>query len=149
MELSFNLGLPATPLSNDPRVAAELVPVYNAIKNLALLVDSLRLRRVLTAYEDITAGYSVGIYDDSGIATAKLAEDGVLDAIGFATTSAAAGSSVEIQCFGLYPELAAGTLTIGAKYYQSATPGVITATPATQCIGIALSDTQLLWMPQL
>lgn len=149
MDLSFNLGLPATPYTKDSAVLPDLLALHNAVKNLALIVDALRLRHVLTAYEDIAAGQTVGIYNDSGVGKAKLAEVGVLTAIGLCTYGAAAGSSVEIQCLGLYPELAAGTLTPGALYYQSATPGTISTTPTAQIIGMALSDTQLLWMPQL
>lgn len=148
---SIRTGLPAQPLADNPELFQELLRVYNAIK---ILVQALDLHTgdalSLTAGEDISYGQTVGIKSDG---TMWKAQDGVYPAIGWCTVPGGAltGESVSYQMFGLYPEFAAGTLTPGLRYYQSNTAGAvgIAATAPTwgQVVGIAISDTQLYFMP--
>lgn len=172
---SINLGLPERPLTDDNKLFLELLPIYNALKNILHAHDAvtgiisppesdwpqLKTNRFttggmhkiyVTAFENLSLGNTVGIYNDAGVGKAKKAQDGVLEAIGFcsAPNGTTAGAVTEITVVGRYPLFPASTLTPGAKYYQSATPGVIGVSgTGTQVIGFAVSDTELIWMPQL
>jgi hypothetical protein len=172
---SVRTGLPATPLTPDPALFGELTRVYNAIKNIAIHYDAVTgaiqpaadswpelgatrytvggmCKIYLPAYEDLDYGNTVGVYDDAGVGKAKKAKDAVLYAVGFCTSVSGviAGEYTEVTVYGAYPKLPSGTLTPGAKYYQSATTaGVIDTAVTTQCVGFAISDTTLIWMPQL
>lgn len=169
---STNLGLPTAPITENRELWIELLKVYNAIRNVAAQLDNLtgaisepsdvwsqigtgRLtfglnsKLYLEAAVAITYGQTIGI-DAAGLA--DLADDAVLGCIGFcsAVNGAGAGDTVEIQLFGLYPLLAAASLTPGARYYQSTTAGAIgVGGTGTQCIGFAINDQQLFFNPQL
>jgi len=148
---SIRTGLPAQPLTENAELFNELLRLYNAVK---ILVQSLDLHTgeaiALTAGEAIAYGKTVGIKSDG---TVWMAKDGTYPAIGWCTTpgGVVAGESVTFQTFGLFPEFAAGTLTPGTRYYQSSTAGTIgvvgSAPSWGQVVGIALSDTQLYFMP--
>jgi len=142
----INTGLPATPLTANKELSVDLIPIYNAIRNLAAYVDSLVNRRVITASENIALGQLCGIIDDAGTPKAALAQDGVLYAVGWCSQAGAVDESIEITLRGTYPILPASTLTAGEKQYLSATvPGAFSTTPSTQVIGFASSDTELVW----
>lgn len=167
---SINLGLPQSPLTENPELFGELVRVYNAIKNLTYAHDvvtgaktpdastwsqlsctRLTIGGMCRFYKragvNISYGQTVAI-NSSGLVV--LAQSPSLKAIGFCTvpTGVLAGDFVEIQTLGLYPLYPPGTLTPGALYYQSTTPGVIGAAGA-QVVGYALSDQELWFSPQL
>jgi hypothetical protein len=169
---STNLGLPATPVTNNPELWTELIRIYNAIRAIAdsmddytgalselpevwdqlgvsRCYDGLNTRIYLEAAESIAYGKTIGI-DNTG--KARLADDGVYFAIGFSTntTTAGIGDMVEVQQRGIFPAFPAATLTPGNRYYQSGTPGAIGAGgTGTQCIGYAISDIYLYFNPQL
>ena len=171
---SANLGLPAAPLTDNQELFYELLRVYNAIRTVQQSVDNNTgaisppetywsevgftrctignsSKIYIQAYENLSYGSTVGIYNDGGTGKAKKAKDGVLVCIGFcaATDGATAGDYTEIQLYGLFAPFAAGTLTPGAGYYQSATAGVIGVSGSgAQFVGYALSDTQLFFCPQ-
>lgn len=168
-ELSVNLGLPQTSLASTPELRNELQRVYGAIRALARAVDTytgalneeteyweqtefsrcyigLNSRIYLEAGEDIPAGYLVGVKSDNKV---WLGKPGTVDCIGFATVATLTGNTVEVQLQGMYPQLPAGTLVAGQKYFCSpATPGTLSIS-GSHPVGIALSDTQLYINPQL
>lgn len=173
-ELSVNLGLPLTPDTRNPEIANALSPVHNALRALAMALDSytgvlsespayyselgidklfhgLNSKFYLVAGEDLTYGELLGI--DPGGSVYK-ADDGILQCIGFcsAADGALTGDYVEIQTTGLYPAFPAATLTPGNVYYCSSTAGTIGAKAAAptweQVIGFAISDTRLFFNPQ-
>lgn len=172
---SANLGLPAAPLTQDTELFYELLRVYNAIRVVMQSVDNNtgavpppaeywnevgfarctvgNMSKIyIQAYENIAYGNTVGIYNaGGGIGKAAKAQDGVRACVGFcsAPAGAAAGDFTEIQLYGLFAPFPAGTLVPGAGYYQSATAGLIGGSgTGTQCVGYALSDTQLFFTPQ-
>lgn len=170
-ELSMNLGLSALPLTDDPKLFSELVRVYNAIRNVAYHLDRYTgaiapntddwdqvgadgikangLYKVyLPAYEDLVVGNIVSFMDDAGTAKVRKALSATYTCHGFCSVAGLAGDTVEITLNGLFPAFPAATLTTGALYYNSATPGLIGA-GGSQVVGFALSDTQLFFNPQL
>lgn len=172
---SVNLGLPAQPLVEDPKLFSELIKVYNAIRNLALAHDAVTgiispptedwsqlgttrftaggMHKIyIEANVDLAYGNTVGIVNVAGVGKADKAQDGVLYAVGFcsATGGTLAGATTEVTIIGRYPPLPAASLVPGNKYYQSGTAGTIGVFgTGTQVIGFAVSDTDLIWLPQL
>jgi len=145
-----NLALPAKPLTQDPKLYIELVIVYNAIRLLAQAFDDIVNEVILTAFEGINAGQLVAVYNDAGTGKLRKALDPTYFCIGWAGNTVSAGQSCRCIIRHRFPELPGGTLTPAAKYYLSAAvAGAITLTPGNQLVGIAQSDTTLLWKPQL
>lgn len=166
--------MPTAPLTNNTELFYELSRIYNAIRLVMQAVDNNtgaisppeeyweeigysrctvgHMSKIyIKAYEDLSYGSTVGIYNDAGEGKAKKAQDGVIACVGFCTEvdGATAGNLTEIQLYGLFVPFPAGTLTPGAGYYQSATAGIIGPSgTGTQAIGYALSDTQLFFSPQ-
>lgn len=171
---SANLGLPASPLTNDQELFYELLKVYNAIRVVMQAVDNNtgsmqppkeywneigftrctigNMSKIyMQANERLEYGNTVGIVKVGGVGKFKKAQNGVTVAIGFCTSQdgANAGDYTEVQTYGLFVPFAAGTLTPGAGYYQSGTAGMIgVAGTGAQFVGYALSDTQLFFCPQ-
>ncbi len=174
-ELSLNLGLPTSTSVQEPEMAQELNRLYNAVRTLARSLDLqsgalseesqywsetgaqrcvFGKNSVLYLEAGETLAYSnlVGIKSDG---KAWKADDGVLKCIGFCNVKdgTTVGNYTEVQCFGIYPSFSAGTLTPGNFYYLSATAGVVGAAGSgptyNQIIGFAVSDTVLLFNPQL
>lgn len=174
-ELSVNLGLPSSPTISDPEMATEFQRVYNAIRAVARALDAytgvigedstlwsqagisryafgLNSKIYVQAGETIPYGSIVGIRSDKKL---YRAEDAVTRCCGFMNTvgGVASGDYAEFQVCGLFPVFPAATLTAGNIYYNSITPGsvgVAGSGPAwNQAVGYALSDTQLLLLPQL
>lgn len=164
---STNLGLPAQPLTQNAELWTELLRIYNGMRALAFNLDTytgaqgepadvfselgitrcligLNSRIYIEAGEAIAPGETVGL---NGAGLAFRADDGVYFAIGFCTNDAsvAIGEFVEIQQLGIFP---VGGLTPGSKYYQSTTPGLITAGVTSQCVGYAINSTTLYFSPQ-
>ena len=169
---SVNLGLPSAPLTDNQDLYYELLRVYNAIRIVMQSVDNNtgaisppeeywneigytrctvgNMSKIyVQAYEALSYGSTVGIYNDGGVGKAAKAQDRVRACIGFCSSAegAAAGDYTEIQLYGLFAPFPAGTLTPGAGYYQSATAGII-GVSGSQFVGYALSDTQLFFTPQ-
>ncbi len=174
-ELSVNLGLPTATSVQDPELALEFNRLYNAVKLLARTLDlntgalseestywdqagvsrykfGNNSKIYLEAGEDLDYGSLVGIKNDG---KAWKADDGVLRCVGFCsvTTGTLTGEFTEFQVFGVYPPFPAATLTPGNFYYLSSTAGELGAAGTgptwNQVIGFAVSDTSLIFMPQL
>ena len=174
MKYSVELGLPDKPLVKDNETFTELLYIYNAIRALLAKFDITTgalqpdkgdwiqlkgtgrvsvggmLKIYLEASVALTYGQTVGIVNVAGVGKAALAQSGVLLARGWCsdTQNTAAGDTTEITLLGTYPNVAAGTLVPGANYFQSVVAGVVGAAGA-QAIGYAVSDTQLIWHPDL
>lgn len=168
---SVNLGLPAQPLVSDQEMYYELLRVYNAIRLVLQAVDNntgaispdkeywdeigftrLTVGNMSKIYVEaavaLSYGNTVGIGSDG---KAYKAQDGVRACVGFCSDpkGATVREITEVQLLGLFPPFAAGTLTPGAGYYQSATAGVVgVAGSGAQFVGYALSDTRLWFNPQ-
>jgi len=168
---SANLGLPAAPLTDNSELYYELLRVYNAIRVVMQSVDNNTgaisppkeywneigftrftsgnaSKLYLQAYENLTYGNTIAIHNaGGGVGKAKKAVTS--GCIGFCSSvdPVTAGEYAEIQCYGIMAGFASGTLTPGGVYYQSGTAGVIGAS-GTQVVGVALSDTVLLFNPQ-
>ena len=150
MNLSMDLSLPAKPIVQTPELYSEATVIYNAIRILAQAFDDLVNEILLVSFEAINVGQIVAIYNDAGVGKARLALDGTYFATGFAANNTIAGQTARIKIRGRYPLFPAATLTPGAKYYLSnAVAGSITAGATTQAIGVAQSDTTLLWIPRI
>jgi hypothetical protein len=150
-EQSVRTGLPASPLTENPDLFAEMLRVYNAIKIvIQALDDHTGEPLALECGEDIGYGKTVGIKSDG---KAWLADDGVVACTGFCTTAGGGltGEFISIKLLGMFPAFPAATLTPGLRYYQSSTAGSIGVAASAptwgQVIGIALSDTQLYFSP--
>lgn len=173
-ELSVNLGLPSTPLTQNPELFSEVQKIYNAIKALARAVDvytgalneeesywsqtaadrcliGLNSRMYIEAGENLSYGNLIGIKNDEKV---WKAQDNVVRCFGFCTApnGTTVGNVTEIQLLGLYPQFSPGTLTAGAFYYNSTTAGTPgasgTAPTWNQIIGFAITDTLLYFNPQ-
>lgn len=173
-ELSVNLGLPVAPVTQDPELATELQRVYNAVRGVTRALDSytgavgesddlwsqagftkfsfgLNSKFYLQAGEDIAYGSIVGVKSDKKLYNAQ---DGVVRCCGFIALLAGVttGNYVEAQMCGLFPAFAPGTLTAGTIYYNSTTAGAVGAAGSAptwnQAVGYAMSDTQLVILPQ-
>jgi hypothetical protein len=176
--ITFDMGLPVTPLTENVELFTELLRIYSALRNVAITLDSYtgaavpdstlwdsvgssgilvanHTRLFYPAMENISYGQTVSIVNDSGTAKVRLAKDGNYPCRGFCADPAGVttGNYTYISFSGVLPEFAPSTLTPGALYYQSATAGAIGAigsAPAwKQVVGFALSDTQLFLIPQL
>jgi hypothetical protein len=173
--MSVNLGLPVTPLFvKDQDTYQELYRLYNAVRNIVYNYDAVTgamppditewntagITRVTIsntckiykqASVDIAYGQTVKLIDaGGGVAQAALGTDGAVIGFCSATTGSLAGEWTEITCIGVMPPFAPGTLTPGAKYYQSGTPGSVGAGgTGLQCVGFALDDTHLFVRPEL
>jgi hypothetical protein len=122
---------------------------YNNLRS-----DAVESRIVtLVAGENLTALDAV--YEKAADGKAYKAKSSATAAetvfFGFATTSVSAAASVNVICFG-YMDGFTG-LTTGSKYYLDSTYGAISttqpSTTATAMVGIAVSTTVLLVMPDL
>lgn len=169
---SANLGLPAAPLTDNSELYYELLRVYNAIRVVMQSVDNNTgaisppqeywneigytrftsgnaSKIYIQANEDLSYGNTIAIHNaGGGVGKAKKAVS--TGCIGFCSSidPITAGDYVEVQCYGIMSGFAPSTLTPGGVYYQSATAGLIGAS-GTQVVGVALSDTVLLFNPQL
>ncbi len=168
-ELSFQLPLPQSPLTENQELFQELLRVYNAIRTVAYKLDSYTgaippptddfaevansgikvngmCKVYLPAYEDLVVGNTVYFFDDAGTVKARKAVSATAKARGFCSIAGLTGEVVEVTLIGLYPSFPAATLTPGNTYYQSVTAGAI-GNAGFQAVGFALSDTQLFFNP--
>lgn len=105
--------------------------------------------KLLTAYENISAGQWVNIFLDGGVAKIRKADATTIgkEADGFILVGVTTGNTVLTYQEG-YNTQCAG-LTIGATYYLDTTAGGITATPPSatgnvvQSVGKAVSATEI------
>lgn len=172
---SINLGLDNIADPPEPAFFAIFTRVYNAIRNLAIALDSYtgrldadasvmpqvslgssvqnqNLVRVYCIFGvDITAGQIVHFYDDAGVLKAELATatSSAKHGQGWCSIPALAGSYGEVRLGGLCELI--GGLTAGTQYYLGDTPGTIapTAGTTTQYIGFALSSSALFVEPDM
>jgi len=165
---SISLGLAAVPDVDDPVIFQAMMPVYNAIKNTMSALDTYTGNALVTAdeyqtidpyshllvqkgtiffckaSEAISAGHAVNIWDSSGARVRKATSTNLPDAIALAG-AVAAGEVIPVCLFGLVTALSG--LTVGANYYPTATPGVISTTVLGNKIGKALSSSTLWFNP--
>lgn len=168
--LSFNLGLPEVPITENQELWQELLKVYNATRQVAYMLDTItghitpptadwaqlgvgnathsNPRFYMPAYENLSYGNTIEIYNaGAGVGQAKKGTSGKVVGFCSAIGGTTIGNITEVTIFGKYPAFAPSTLTPGTFYGQSATPGVI-GTPG-QVLGFALSDTTFYFLPQL
>lgn len=149
-ELSMDLALPVKPLTDNADVYPELAGIHNSIRLLASAFDNTVNEVIMPAFEAITIGQLVAVFNDAGTGKLRKALDPTYYCIGFAANSVSAGQSCLCRIRWRYPNFAVGSLTPGARYYLSAgVAGAITTVLGNQLIGIAQSGTVLLWKPQL
>jgi hypothetical protein len=105
----------------------------------------------LLVSEDIDAGQLVNIFQDGGAAKARLADQSSSrPAHGWATGFASVGDAVVFHLYGSVNGRLSG-LTPGSDYYLAEDGGIDTnasASPISQKVGVALSGSQLLFMPE-
>lgn len=173
-EMSVNTGLSTVPSSGirDPDTYAELLKVYNAVRNIVLGYDAVfgltspdpdtlsqidfsrcNIGGFAKLYKQaevaINYGQTVGLLNKGGgIATAVLGTSGTTIGMCTNTGGVLSGETCEILLIGISPAFSAGLLVPGNVYYQSATAGSI-ATGGTQALGRAISDTRLFLNPAL
>lgn len=108
----------------------------------------------IVAYENLTAGDFVNIFNDGGTAKARKADASTSgkEADGFVLSSVSSAASATVYFEGTNTQLS--SLTLGSRYYLSASiAGAITATPVSttgnvsQYIGRAVSATELSFEP--
>lgn len=108
----------------------------------------------LVAYENLTAGDFVNVFNDGGTPKARKADatDGGKRAQGFVKASPSAGQTVDVYFDGANTSLSG--LTPGSRYFLSAaTPGAATLTPPAtannlvQYLGTALASTTIAFRP--
>ena len=174
---SINLGLPNLPDPPDPAFMAEFIRIYNAMRNLAVAVDSYtgalpaepdtysqtpaqntilvqNMQRFYVKF-DFTATYgkTVYIYNNAGVTTAGASDATIAgrQMRGWCNTIAGvtSGNFGEVVLGGLCTAIAG--LTAGNVYYNGNTPGTISSTPGTisQKIGFAIGPTLLMVQPDL
>lgn len=172
-EFSFNLGLSATPETQDPTQFSEIVRLYNAVSILAYYLDlytgakafpagewsvttpaqSLRLQNLTRGYctftETVVAGQLLHLQGTARLANAT---DATRPARAFATAPVTAGQIGEYMLLGAITNFAG--LTPGALYYLSTTPGIITSvapisTQYKQAVGFAVDANTLFFRPDL
>ena len=176
---SVNLGLPATPPTNDTELYTQLMLVYQAINALAAGAETAANNTIsLTASEDIPAGSFVNIYNNqlriadadnssgAGLSIPSQCLMGVNDrpVMGFTSSSIVANSNGTILLGPAVINFASPVLTVGSSYYLSAygyapttAQGKIYAGPPAgsgngfirQYIGIAISTTELFFNPDV
>lgn len=166
-EISFNLGLPATPITTDNELFMELNRVYAAIRAVAYRLDSTtgglspegslwtevgsgnltaaNPKFYMEAAVDLTYGNTIQI---SSAGLAEKGTDGKV--VGFCSVPGGVltGEVTEVTVIGMYPAFPPTTLTPGVFYVQSGSAGQV-GNVGTQKLGFAVSDTQLYFMPQL
>ncbi|MBF0402180.1 MAG: hypothetical protein HQL90_15615 [Magnetococcales bacterium] len=108
----------------------------------------------LVAYENLTAGDFVNVFNDAGTPKARKADatDGGKRAHGFVKASPTAGQSVDVYFDGANSSLSG--LTPGSRYFLSAATagGITTTPPATagnlvQYLGTALASNTIAFRP--
>jgi hypothetical protein len=172
---TVNTGLDNIADPPDPAFFAIFTRVYNAIRNLAIALDSytgradidqtqfsqvpvsssLGTQNLLRVYcifgVAITPGQAVHLYNDAGILKAELASaaTSATPMHGWCQTGAGVGEWGEVILGGLCELI--GGLTPGATYYLGNTAGTIapTAGTTTQRVGFALGSSTLYVNPTL
>ena len=105
----------------------------------------------LLVSEDIDAGQLINVFQDGGVAKARLADQSSSrPAHGWAASFASVGDAVVFHLYGSVDNRLSG-LTPGDVYYLAEDGGIDTdasASPISQKVGVALSGNQLLFMPE-
>ena len=174
---SINTGLPNIPDPPDPSLFAEFSRLYNAIRNVAIAVDSytgsipadasvyaqtlitdtVRTQNTTRVYvlfsETLSYGQTVNFWSNAGVLNARLSNASAVGKPIHAWCSTAGGVSAgaygEVMLLGL--TAAIGGLTPVTTYYAGNTPGSVAPTAGTisQKIGYALGPNLLFFTPDL
>ena len=111
----------------------------------------LRDGAAIVVSENIDAGDLINIWNDAGVAKARKADQSdSRPAHGWADDFGSVGDAIRVRTFGSTNSRLAG-LTPGSEYWLAEDGGLDTngsATPITQKVGIALSDSNLLFLPE-
>lgn len=107
---------------------------------------------VLQAYEDLSAGDVVNIFDDGGTQKVRKASatDATRPAHGYVTEAVTTGSNATVYTDGFLP---GSGFTVGSKYFLDTTAGSVTTTPPSesgnivQYIGVAVSTDKIKFEP--
>jgi len=107
----------------------------------------------IVASEDLSAGNPVNVWDDSGTIKIRKADATAAgkEAHGYVLASVTSGASGTVYFDDELTGLSG--LTLGARYFLSTTPGVITDTPPSatgnivQCVGVAVSASSIIFAP--
>lgn len=166
--MSVNLGLPSTPEVDTIELYTSLMQVYNAIRNVCFALDLytgntpiassdlaqenfssfLQVQKTSTVFvkltEAVSAGHTINFHNSGGL-RARKAIVSSQPCHGFAAMAGAAGDTIAVSLFGMHA-LVSG-LTPGVTYYQSSSPGLITAGATAQKLGVALSANALWFSP--
>ena len=108
----------------------------------------------LEASEALSAGDYVNIFDDSGTAKMRLADNSngrTADGYVLSAVSAAATGVIKSLHTGVNSALSG--LTVGSRYFLGTAGGVVTSAPTgsgdtVQCLGVAKSATELYQQPE-
>lgn len=167
-QFGTNLGMPALPDTDDPKLFAALLPLHTAARNLALSLDNSTGRTFVAPEEygnvspytniasnilyvqfseDVEAGHMITFHSVAGVLLGKKAVGPALETLarGFSLSKRLAGETGPVGLFGLDPYITG--LTPGTAYYLSNTPGVISSTVGNQYIGFALAEDKLWFAP--
>lgn len=163
-----NLGLPALPETEDAGRFTELLPIHNAIRNLASQLDlntgNVQLKpeelENVSPYvnvasnilyvrftENVEAGHLITFQNDAGELRGRKAfgPGSATFARGFSMAKKAAGEIGPVGLHGLDPYISG--LTPGAPYYLSATAGLLSPTSGYHYVGVALAPDKLWFNP--
>lgn len=176
-EFSTNLGLDAVPILQEGEALSDLYRLYNAVKILAIALDSaagiigkpktdwsfagnsaLRLQNLTRVYylfsETVPAGNLVSFWNNAGTTNVRKAGGAALIgglAHGFVLGDVLAGEYGEVFLGGVNSAIAG--LTPGVTYdLSTTTAGLITASassPNKQTVGFALTANSLWFSPTL
>lgn len=174
-QISLNLGLPQTPDTLNPELFIAILPLFNAVRNVARALDAYTgiLARPAGDWSELTpsdtvlsagtnrlylpfsvavdAGKLVNLWNDAGTLKARYANANAAGTLarGFAPSSVAAGDYGQVILFGLNSSLSG--LTPATVYFTSNTDGLYStvAGVVSQRVGYALSDTELFFNPQV
>jgi hypothetical protein len=165
---STNLGLPALPETDDAGRFVDLLPIHNAIRNLAANLDVGTGRTLVKPedYENVSpyvniASYIIYVRFSEAVEaghlirfTASGTELRGSKAFGPTSANFARGFSMSKQpanaigpvgLFGLNPYISG--LTPGAPYYLSGTAGLLSPTSGYHFVGFAVSPNHLWFNP--
>jgi hypothetical protein len=167
-QFSTNLSMPALPETEDPKLFASLLPLHNAMRNLAINLDTSTGRTFVppdeyskvSPYvniasnvlyvlfsEDVLAGHLITFADVSGTLVGKKATGPVQAdfARAFSMSERSAGEVGPVGLFGLDPYI--NGLTPGTPYYLSSTPGLLSPSSGYHYVGVALAPDKLWFSP--
>lgn len=172
---SFSLGLDIVPITTDPENLQDMYRLYNAVKGLAIALDSaagtisrptedwatagvssIRQQNMSRFYckfsETVGAGHIVSFWNNAGVTTARKAGGASLAGglgMGFVVAPVNSGDFGEVFLSGVNASIAG--LTPGLTYdLSSSVAGLVTtsaSSPYKQTLGFALTDKAFWFQP--